>query len=68
MKLTKKRERVYLFIKKFIEKNGYPPTMIEIGKHMGVTDSAANQHVQALQKMGYVSYQKKKQRTLRIVK
>ncbi len=31
--LTERQENIYLFIKEFIDFNGYPPTYREIGSH-----------------------------------
>ena len=34
--LTKRQEEIVEFIKKFIVSNGYPPTVREIGKELGI--------------------------------
>ena len=41
--LTKKQELVLDFLKKSIAKNGYPPTVREIGKALGLSSPATVQ-------------------------
>ena len=63
--LTKRQKEVLEFIKEYIEKKGYSPTLKEIDERfkMGST-SAAQQHVAALITKGYFSISKAVNRSL----
>lgn len=50
--LTPRQRQAFEFIKRFISKNGFSPTLDELGQHMGVTKVTARQYVQALQRKG----------------
>ena len=43
--MTLKQKKIYDFIKKFIDKNGYSPSHQEIAAAMSITESTARQHV-----------------------
>ena len=66
-KLTKKQKKALAVIQEYFSKNGYPPTLEEIGKKMDIDSiSAVHKHVKALKEKGYLKgemvYQKYKQR------
>ena len=63
-KLTKKQTNILNFIKDFILKNGYPPTIREIGDQFGVYIRAAQDHLKALEKKGYIVREKGKTRSI----
>ena len=43
------------FIGQSIESRGYPPTLREIGEHMGIrSTNGVNDHLKALEKKGYL--------------
>ena len=46
--MTLKQKKVYDFIKKFIDKNGYSPSHQEIAAAMSITDPTARSHVLSL--------------------
>ncbi len=49
-----------------IEQRGYPPTMREIGEHMGIrSTNGVNDHLKALEKKGYLEREDLKSRALR---
>jgi len=52
--LTKKQAKVLSFIKDFIEKVGWPPSLGQIASHFGVSSKSAYEYVQALVKKGYI--------------
>lgn len=53
--LTRKQVEVFQFIKSFISKKGYPPTVREIANHMGYySPSTAFQQVNELVNKGYI--------------
>lgn len=67
--MTRRLEEYYKIIKSFIEKNGYSPTIREIGELAGTTSSATPMvMVRKLKKLGYIEYEKGKSRTIRCLK
>ena len=63
--LTDRQRAVLRTIVKSITTHGYPPTLREIGSHLGIrsTNGVAD-HLKALKKKGYLSQQEMKSRTL----
>src|SRR3954451_1584054 len=67
--LTDRQQRVLAYIEAQIKKNGYPPTIREIGRHLGIkSTNGVNDHLNALQRKGYIKRQDHKSRTLAVVK
>ncbi len=55
--LSDRQRKVYDFIKTHIEDNGWPPTIREIGKHMGISSpNGVMAHLKALEKKGYIEF------------
>jgi repressor LexA len=54
MELTFRQQEVFNFIKSFIKKRGYPPSVREIGDHFHIYPRAAFDHLKALEKKGYL--------------
>lgn len=52
--LTDKQFDALVFIKDFIEEEGWTPTIEEIAEHLGVSRSTAHSHVHALIRKGWV--------------
>lgn len=52
-KLTPRQQEVLEFIRGCIE-DKYPPTLHEIGSHFGFSEKAATDHVNAIEKKGYI--------------
>jgi repressor LexA len=66
--LTKRQRQVLNFISQSIEERGYPPTMREIGVHMGIrSTNGVNDHLKALERKGHIVREDLKSRTLRPV-
>jgi len=64
--LTKRQTMVLDFIRASIEERGYPPTIREIGTHMGIrSTNGVNDHLKALEKKGYLVRDELKSRALR---
>ena len=63
--LTDRQRQVYDFIENTIEELGYPPTIREIGEHLGIrsTNGVAD-HLKALKRKGYLPQRGQKSRTL----
>src|SRR5262245_20536740 len=66
--LTKRQEQTLDFIRKSIEDRGYPPTLREIGEHMGIrSTNGVNDHLRALERKGYLRREDMKSRALKLV-
>ena len=64
--LTDRQKAVLTFISSSIEERGYPPTLREIGEHMGIrSTNGVNDHLKALEKKGYLEREDLKSRALR---
>lgn len=66
--LTKRQEQTLEFIRASIRDRGYPPTLREIGEHMGIrSTNGVNDHLRALERKGYLRREDMKSRALRVV-
>ncbi len=64
--LTARQEQVLRFIRQSIVDRGYPPTLREIGAHMGIrSTNGVNDHLRALERKGYLTREDMKSRALR---
>jgi len=64
--LTARQEQVLQFIRQSIVERGYPPTLREIGAHMGIkSTNGVNDHLRALERKGYLTREDMKSRALR---
>lgn len=67
-KLTRKQEEVLMFIKKYIAKNEYPPTVREIAKAVNLSSPATvHVHLQNLIEKGYIKRNKRNKRILEVL-
>ena len=65
-KLTERQEMVLQYIETSISQRGYPPTLREIGNHMGIrSTNGVNDHLRALERKGYLAREDMKSRALR---
>ncbi len=56
--LTRKQARVLEFVQKFIMERGYPPTIREIGTRFRFGPRAAKEHLDAIERKGYIKRRK----------
>ncbi len=64
--LTDRQRQVLDYISRSIDSHGYPPTLREIGEHMGIrSTNGVNDHLKALEKKGYLAREDLKSRALR---
>ena len=64
--LTSRQQQVLEFIRSSIHDRGYPPTLREIGAHMGIrSTNGVNDHLRALERKGYLRREDMKSRALR---
>ena len=68
MELTERQKKVLGYIDSHIKQHGFPPTIREIGLHLGIkSTNGVNDHLNALQKKGFLTREEGKSRTLQLV-
>jgi repressor LexA len=68
MALSERQNKILDFLKIFTLDNGYPPTIREIGKAVGITStSVVNYNLDALQRAGYIYRDRTVSRGIRLV-
>ncbi len=65
--LTKRQEEVLGFIKEFLLRNKFPPTIREIATHFEVSVKAAYDHVKALEKKGIIHCNQNRSRAIEVL-
>ena len=65
--LTTRQREILDLIKQIIKKNGIPPTLKELGEVLGMAAPSVQQHVQAIEKKGFLKRESFKSRSLTIV-
>lgn len=67
-KITKKQDEVLNFIKKHIVKNGFPPSVREIGQALGLNSPATvHAHLKKLEEAGCIRKESQKFRTIEVL-
>lgn len=67
-KLTEKQKQMLETLKKYIAKNGYPPTVRELGSELNLSSPATTHfHLSKLESKGYITKGKGKNRTLELL-
>lgn len=64
--LTLRQRNILEFLVRFIKKQGYPPTVREIGEHFGFLWPAARGHLRALERKGLIRINQLKSRGIEI--
>ena len=68
MDLTKRQQEIFDFIKRYSEKNGYPPTVRDIGKAVGLASSSTvHAHLANLEKLGLLRRDPTKPRAMELL-
>jgi repressor LexA len=66
--LTGRQQDVLRFIQSQIKQIGYPPTIREIGKELGLkSTNGVNDHLKALERKGFIARELNKSRSLRVL-
>ena len=66
---TRKERAILKFIEEQVIENGYPPSVREIGKAIGLSSTATvHAYLAKLEKQGYIKKEDKKGRTLKVIK
>ena len=67
--LNKREKDILKFIQKSVEKKGYPPSVREIGKAVGLSSTATvHTYLAKLTERGYIKKENQKGRTLKLLK
>ena len=67
--LNKREKAILKYIEKSIKENGYPPSVREIGKAVGLSSTATvHTYITGLQTKGYIKKEEQKGRTLKLLK
>ena len=67
--LNKREKAILKFIEKSIKNNGYPPSVREIGKSVGLKSTATvHGYLASLEDKGYIKKESQKGRTLKLLK
>ena len=68
MDLTKRQQEIFEFIRKYAAKTGYPPTVREIGKAVGLhSSSTVHAHLANLEKIGLLRRDPTKPRAIELL-
>ena len=68
LNLTKRQREIFDFIKRYSSEHGYPPTVRDIGKAIGLTSSSTvHAHLSNLEKLGLVRRDPTKPRALELL-
>lgn len=69
MEINRREKSILKFIEKQIDENGYPPSVREIGKAVGLNSTATvHGYLAKLAEKGYIKKEDQKGRTLRLIK
>lgn len=65
---TRRQWEVLTFIAQYLDAHAFPPTIREIGAYFGISVKGAYDHVSALKKKGYLTYEYRHPRTMELLK
>lgn len=66
--LTGKQKEVLLFIQQYINDNGYAPSRVDVASEFSMNPTAAQDHIKAIAKKGYIEITPKVSRGIKILK
>lgn len=64
--LTERQQSILDFINDYVEENGFPPSVREIGGHFGIYPATVQDHISALERKGYLQKKRFQSRTLSV--
>jgi repressor LexA len=68
LNLTKRQQEIFDFVKRYVSDHGYPPTVRDIGKAIGLTSSSTvHAHLANLEKLGVLKRDPTKPRALEVL-
>jgi repressor LexA len=69
MNLTKRQQEIFDFVKKYVGEHGYPPTVRDIGKAIGLASSSTvHAHLANLERLGMLRRDPTKPRAIEVLK
>jgi len=69
LNLTKRQQEIFDFVKRYVSEHGYPPTVRDIGKAIGLTSSSTvHAHLGNLEKLGLLRRDPTKPRAIEVLK
>jgi repressor LexA len=69
LNLTKRQQEIFDFVKQYVSEHGYPPTVRDIGKAIGLTSSSTvHAHLANLEKLGVLRRDPTKPRAIELLK
>jgi len=66
LRLTETQKRILDFLKDYVKRQGYPPTVREIGEYFHILWPAARNHLKSLEKKGFIHVNPSKSRGIEI--
>src|SRR5918995_4479117 len=68
LNLTKRQQEIFEFVKRYAGEHGYPPTVRDIGKAIGLTSSSTvHAHLANLEKLGLLRRDPTKPRAIEVL-
>ena len=68
LNLTKRQQEIFDFVRKYVSEHGYPPTVRDIGKAIGLTSSSTvHAHLANLEKLGVLRRDPTKPRAIEVL-
>src|SRR3989475_9434546 len=64
--LTERQQAILDFVSEYAEKNGFPPSVREIGRHFGIYPATVQDHIKALERKRCLQKKRFQSRTLSI--
>jgi repressor LexA len=64
--LTERQQAILAFIDDYINDNGFPPSVREIGRHFGIYPATVQDHIAALERKGHLQKKPFQSRTLSV--
>jgi repressor LexA len=65
--LTRRQRQILEFIVDHVEREGFPPTLREMGRHFGIrSPNGVRDHIRALERKGYIAKGPEKSRAIRL--
>jgi repressor LexA len=69
LSLTKRQQEIFDFVKRYVSEHGYPPTVRDIGKAIGLASSSTvHAHLGNLEKLGLLRRDPTKPRAIEVLK
>lgn len=66
--LTEKQISILDYIENYIQVQGYPPTIREIGEQFSITAKGAYDHLKAIEKKGFIKCEKNRSRAIELLR